>query len=171
MSGSTSELSDSLAAVRDALHCTALRDAAQALAAAGDHAMDAETNAERRAAEVQTRARDVGAADAHAALEIERARVRRRGRGAVLRARMEAYQTLRAQTHAAVSALRDTAEYPMLRAAMVTAVTRRLGPDAEITEAEGGGVSGRLGDRRVDLSLASLADRAADAVAAGLEQP
>jgi vacuolar-type H+-ATPase subunit E/Vma4 len=171
MNTPTSELSASLAAVRDALHCAALRDAAQALAAAGDHAAAAESNVQRSATEIRTRARDAGGADAHAAIEIERARVRRRGRAAVLRARLEAYQTLRAQTRVAISALRDTPDYPALRAAMVAAVARRLGPDAEITEADGGGVSGRLGDRRVDLSFTAMADRAADAVAAGLEQP
>jgi vacuolar-type H+-ATPase subunit E/Vma4 len=167
----SSDLGASLAAAQDALHCAALRDAAAALGTAGDHAMALEADARVRADQSRGRARDAGTADALAALEIERSRVRRRGRGAVLRARMEAYQALRAQTRAAVGALRDTSDYPRLRATLVAALTRRLGPAAEISEAEGGGVRARSGDRQIDVSLTALADLAADAVAAGLEPP
>jgi vacuolar-type H+-ATPase subunit E/Vma4 len=171
MSASTFDLNESLAPVRDALHSAARRDAARLLAAAGDNAVAIENDAQVRADEIQSRARDAGAADAIAALEVERARARRRARGTVLRARMEAYQELRTRTRAAMSTIRDTGGYHVLRAGMVEAATRWLGPDVEITEADGGGITAQLGSRRVDLSLATLAERAADAVAAGLEQP
>jgi vacuolar-type H+-ATPase subunit E/Vma4 len=171
MSASTFDLNESLAPVRDALQAAALRDVARLLAAAGDHAVAIENNARVRAAEIRSRARDAGAAATLAALEVERARVRRRGRARVLRAQMEAYAELRTQIRAAVSTMRDTGEYPVLRAGMVAAATRWLGPDAEIIDADGGGIRAQLGSRRMDLSLVSLADRAADAVAAALDQP
>lgn len=160
-----------LAPVRDALHCAALRDAARDLLAAADRTRSMRDEAHRRATEILDRAREAGVADARAAMEVERARTRRRGRAAVLSARMDAYRTLRGRTRAAVRALPAGADYPALRAALVTTARRRLGPDVEIVEADGGGVRARAGDRRLDLSLDTLADRATDAVAAGLERP
>jgi len=56
------------------------------------------------------------------------------------------------------------AEDPALRGRLVAAVWARLGPDATVLDAAGGGVVGVAAGRRIDLSLAAVAERAVDAL-------
>ncbi len=122
--------------------------------------------ASAQAAQILAAARTGGTADAAAAMAAEQARARRQARAAVLRARREAYERLRTQARAAVAELVHQPGYARLRARLATVARAALGPEADVRDADGGGVIGTVPGRRVDLSLARFADRAVDAVAA-----
>ncbi len=74
---------------------------------------------------------------------------------------VDSYEELRRRVAAAVGRL---AEDPALRGRLVAAVWARLGPDATVLDAAGGGVVGVAAGRRIDLSLAAVAERAVDAL-------
>jgi vacuolar-type H+-ATPase subunit E/Vma4 len=164
-------LTEALAPVRAAVLAAARRDRDQRLAQARAEAAVALGAAGSRAEEIVAAARDAGRADAEAGYATEQSRARRTARARTLRARREAYEQLRRQSRKAVLRVRDEPGYPAVRAALTAAVHRLLGPDAEIVEAQGGGVVGRSGARRVDLSLIAFADRAVDPVVAGTDRP
>lgn len=86
-------------------------------------------------------------------------RARREARAIVLHARRDAYEELRAAALAAAADLRARPDYPRLRDRLAAAARERLGPDAEVTEPEGGGVLARAGERLVDCSLPVLVQR------------
>jgi hypothetical protein len=67
--------------------------------------------------------------------------------------------------------LRDEPDYPQLRAGLVGAAHRLLGPDADIREAPDGGLIVTSPGRRVELTLTAFADRAVDDLASQLGQP
>jgi hypothetical protein len=153
-----------LAPVRAALAEHARREGAQAVvdADAADAAERAATAAE--AERLLERARAAGAADAAAFAAAARARVDREAREAVLRAQREEYDSLRDAARAAAAALRLAPDYPRLKQSLIAHARSLLGPQAVIVDADDGGVVGSVPGRRVDLSLATLADRAVDAV-------
>jgi vacuolar-type H+-ATPase subunit E/Vma4 len=103
------------------------------------------------------------AADRQAAAEAARSRhlrnARREAAGIVLAAQRDAYEQLRSAARAAATRLRDRPEYPRLRKELTAAARRQLGPDAEVTEPESGGIVARKGGRLVDYSLRAMADR------------
>ncbi|HEY6749358.1 MAG TPA: hypothetical protein VI357_27040 [Mycobacteriales bacterium] len=158
-----------LAPVRAALIASAEADAA-ALLATADGAGGAVAEARERAAELVARARAEGAANAAAVLAADRARAHRDGRRIVLAAQREAYEQLRRQARAAVTALRADPGYDRLRARLVGRVEAVLGPGATIVEHPGGGVVGSVPGRRCDLSLPAIADRAVDALGPEVER-
>jgi cell division septum initiation protein DivIVA len=164
-------VTDALTPVRESLLATARADADRMASAADVHANEVIAAATDQAARILEDARAGGAADAETAFASERARSHRRGRARVLQARRLAYDQLRAQARAAVAGLRQEPEYAGIRETLIAAARRILGPDVEIHDADSGGIIAQLADRRIDLSLAALTDRAVDAVAAGLDQP
>lgn len=149
-----------LGPVRDWLVETARRDADTVLARARTEAEERLARARAGAAELVTAARAEGAAQGAEAAARELARARREARASVLRAQTELQEQLRVQAREAVSALRSDAGYPALREQLAARAVAALGPGASVTEAPSGGVEARTGGRRVDLSLAVLADRA-----------
>jgi hypothetical protein len=157
-----------LAPVRAALLAAARRDADATVAAADADAAATLADARRRADAVLAEAREQGVAEAAAELAAARAGALRDARAAVLAARRDAYEQLRAAARQAVA---EFAAAPGVRDRLVARVHAALGPAAEITDAPGGGVVGRSGRRRIDLSAAGFADRAVEVVAADREEP
>jgi vacuolar-type H+-ATPase subunit E/Vma4 len=164
-------LSEALTPTRAALLAAVRRDVDRRLDEARALAAATTASARTRADEILSAARAAGIADAGAVLAAEKSRARRTARGRTLRARFDAYQDLRRESRQAVVRLRDEPGYAAVRDTLTAVAHDLLGPDAEIVEADGGGVIGRSGSRSVDLSLTAFADRAADSVAAGMDQP
>jgi hypothetical protein len=160
----TTAFDKALAPVRAALAEHARREGAQALADA-DAALAAERTAAAAEAErVLDLARAAGAADAAASAAVDRARADREAREAVLRAQREEYDSLRGGARAAAAALRLSPDYARLRQSLLAHARALLGPEAVIVDTDDGGIVGSVPGRRVDLSLATFADRAVDAV-------
>lgn len=170
MSAPLPDLVNALAPVRDALLRAAREDARRTLDASQAQTRRAISDAEHRAEVVRGEARASGAAAADVALATERAQVRRQGRAIVLRARREAYEKLCTQVEMAGEAIVDRPSYQAMREALIAAAHRELGPDADVVDVRGGGIVARSGRREMDLSLATLAHRAADAVANRLDE-
>jgi hypothetical protein len=151
-SGATNSLIDALEPVRAELLRQARDEAAQRVREAAAAAEESVRQAEAEAARILAEARAEGAADAAAAAAAQQARSRRTARAAVLAARSEAYDEL---VRRSADALRDE---PVER--LVALAAALLGEPARVVPAEGGGVVATAGDRRVDLSLRALAERA-----------
>jgi hypothetical protein len=92
---------------------------------------------------------------------------RRVARGRILGAQRAVYDDLRAAVAAAVSALRDAPDYPDLLDGWEALARTQLGPHAVVTRdpSPDGGVIATLGERRVDYTLAALAERELDRLA------
>ena len=71
---------------------------------------------------------------------------------------------LRGGARAAAAALRLSPDYARLRQSLLAHARALLGPEAVIVDTDDGGIVGSVPGRRVDLSLATFADRAVDAV-------
>lgn len=90
----------------------------------------------------------------------ELALARREASAQVLVARREAYEELGRRACTALLALRDDPGYEALVERLGARVRRQLGPDAAVErDPDRGGVVGRAGPRRVDLTLVTLAAR------------
>ncbi|MCM4084364.1 hypothetical protein [Paractinoplanes hotanensis] len=165
------DVAEALTPVRASLLAAAQRDVDAHNAQARAQVAETLAVAGRRVDGILTAAREAGIADAEAALAIERSRARRAARARTLQARREAYDELRRQSRQAVLRIQDEPGYAVVRETLTAVAHRLLGPDAEVVEAEGGGVIARSGARRVDLSLIAFAERAVDTVAAGAEEP
>jgi F0F1-type ATP synthase membrane subunit b/b' len=146
--GATNSLADALKPVRAELLRRAREEAAQRVREATAAAEQSVRQAEEEAARILAEARAEGAADAAAAAAAQQARSRRTARAAVLAARSELVRR-------SADALRGE---PVDR--LVALATALLGEPVQVTSAEGGGVVATAGDRRVDLSLDALAERA-----------
>ncbi|MDN3027950.1 V-type ATP synthase subunit E family protein [Streptomyces sp. S.PB5] len=164
------ETATALAPVRDRLLEEAAADAQALLTAAAEDAASLLRDAEARAAGILAEARSQGAADAETARRAVHAQARRAARARELAARRECWEELRRQVVEGVEALRDTDAYPHLRERLAARVRQLLGPDALVTEAPGGGIVGEAPGRRLDLSLATLAERALERTGAEVEQ-
>ncbi|MFD8307522.1 V-type ATP synthase subunit E family protein [Streptomyces sp. NPDC059690] len=150
--------------VRARLLRAARDEAGELLAAADGEARAVLAEAEARAAAMLDEARRTGEADAAAARDAARARARRTARARELAARRECWEELRARVVAGVEDLRHADSYPALRARLTAHVRAALGPEAEVTEARGGGVTGRTAHRRLDCGLTALALRALERI-------
>jgi vacuolar-type H+-ATPase subunit E/Vma4 len=157
---------DPLAPVRQALLAAADRDAAAVRARARCTADQIMHDAVAQAEAIRADAHRQGSAAAARTVVVERAHARRAARATVLRAQREADEALVTAARAAVARLVDDPDYPRLRAGMVRAIHRALGPDADIRAHPDGGVVGLAGPRRVDFSLRGLADRVLEQVLA-----
>jgi hypothetical protein len=153
---------DALAPVRRAITEAARRREQEALDRAGAEADAVLAAAAAEAGDLLAQARAEGARTGAEQAALEAARVRRDAHRTVLAARTAARADLSRRVAAAVEALSTDPRYPALRARLAAECRDRLGPDAEVVEAPGGGVVGRAGSRRLDLSLAVLAALAAE---------
>lgn len=111
-------------------------------------------------------ARSDGKAAARAAATTEWARTRRSERARELAARHAAYLELRHKAIDAAGALRDD---PVLCEALRSAARRLLGPHAIVTDHPDGGVIAEADDRRLDLTLSTLAVRALERLGPEME--
>jgi vacuolar-type H+-ATPase subunit H len=150
---------DLLAPVREALLARARADAATSVEGAAAHAAEVLERARTEAAEILEQARRDGEREAAAVLAREAARSHREAREIVLASQRGAYQLLHQQVRAAVCSLRSEPGYPPLLERLRHQAQGELGPDAVIREHPEGGVVGEARERRLDLSLPTLADR------------
>jgi vacuolar-type H+-ATPase subunit E/Vma4 len=161
---------DALAPVRDALLARARAEARRLRGEAAAEA-DAElAKTRRQAAAILAEAREQGERDGAAIAAAAEARARRQARGSVLAAQRRAYETLRQRCRSAASDLRHDPDYPRLRERLVRLARERAGPGAVAHETPGGGAVAEADGRRVDCSLAALADRALDALGQQIEE-
>ncbi|MEU4421541.1 hypothetical protein AB0F81_13015 [Actinoplanes sp. NPDC024001] len=161
-------LTEALTPVRSALLAAAEQDATAELARADAHAARILADARRQAAQIVAEAQSRGAADATTALAAERARQRRAARAVVLAAGKQAYDRMRACAREAVTGFVGD---PQVRQRLEQMARAELGPSLEIRDAPDGGIIARAGGRRLDLSLAGFAERAAEQSAARWNQP
>ncbi|WP_314251728.1 hypothetical protein [Streptomyces sp. DSM 40907] len=138
----------------DALLAEAAEDARRVLAAGRDEA-----------AAILERARLQGRADGAAFAAAEVVRARRRAYALELAVRKEMYEELRRRVTEGV--LHAPADRAALRSRLEARARAVLGPGASVTAVADGGVLAEAPGRRVDLTLASLAERALER--AGLE--
>jgi vacuolar-type H+-ATPase subunit E/Vma4 len=148
-----------LGPVRAALLAQARAEAAAQVDAARREADERRASARAEADALLLQARSDREETAAAARSRSLRRARRDARAIVLRARREAWEELRAAALAAAADLRARPDYPGLRDRLAAAARERLGPDAEVTEPDGGGVLARAGERLVDCSLPVLVQR------------
>jgi vacuolar-type H+-ATPase subunit E/Vma4 len=162
-------LDAALAPVRRALLSAARGDADRDLGAAEEAAQTRLHAAEAEAEQMLDEARAQGEADAAAIVARERSRAGARARELLLAVSRDEYLALRRAARSAVARLTEDPDYPAMRDRMTAAARALLGPDAHINEAEGGGVIATVTGRRVDYSLAGVAEQVTDEVAAELE--
>jgi vacuolar-type H+-ATPase subunit E/Vma4 len=150
----------SLEPVRDALLADAETDA-ERLVGRADAQADAQVReAEEQKAALVRRAQTEGEAAARLEAAAELAEARRGARRVVLEAQRAAYDDVRREVHAAAQRLRSQAGYPDLLDRLAARASAELGAGAEIErDPPGGGVIGRLGNKRVDHSLPALVER------------
>ena len=166
----TPDLAAQLAPVREALLAAARADQEAILARAGVAAAATLAAGQAAAARIREEAREQGTASGTAAAAAARIQARRAARAQVLAARREGYERLREVARQDLARLRSDPEYPSLRRRMATALTRALGGDAVLREGVEGGLIGEVPGRRIDWSLATLADRAVQQVAHNLRE-
>lgn len=123
--------------------------------AAGEAAL---ADAVARADAVLSEARRQGEVDGADLLAAEQAAARRAARSVLLGARRAVYDELVRQARHTV---REVLDRPGSRGRLETAVRRRLGGVAEVTDTPDGGLLARSADgRTIDASVSALADRA-----------
>lgn len=147
--------------VRESLLADAHAAAERVRSQAAADARKRVAQARRRAGELVATARRRGAAEGRLEAAVEEANARVRARGQVLAARREAYDELRRAAHDAVLRLREEPDYDDLLERLVQAARRDLGPacEVELDPPGAGGVRASAGTRRINLTLAALADR------------
>jgi vacuolar-type H+-ATPase subunit E/Vma4 len=155
-----------LAPVRAAMLRRAQDQADEIVAHARRQAADAVARARADADADVASAREDGLAQAAPLAAAVRNQRRREVRATVLAAQREAYEELREQVRAAVSALRGEPGYGPLLERLKRSARQAAGPGATLTEDPAGGVVARGPGVVVDCSLPRLADAAVDALGA-----
>ena len=150
---------DALGPVRAALLDRARADAATEVARAEEEARVILQEAERRADAVREEARTRGEADSQAVLVATRARARREARSVVLGAQSEVAGALCARVHAGLPGLRDDPAFADVERRLESQARELLGPEARLTPDPSGGFVAEAGGRRMELTLAAVADR------------
>jgi vacuolar-type H+-ATPase subunit E/Vma4 len=161
-----------LAPLREALIATAHRDAERVRAETAA-AVEAELAAAREdAAELVGRARAEARERAELDSRRREAAQRREAQARVLRARREAYESLRDEAAAAVLRLREDPGYEALLDRLEASARERLGPAVSIERDPPGtgGVIARDGQRSIDATLPALAAAALEALGGGVEE-
>jgi vacuolar-type H+-ATPase subunit E/Vma4 len=147
----------------------AAADADRRTAAARADATRTVAQAQAEAADLLAAARMRGGAQARADLAADRAAAGRSRRADILDLQYQAYEQLRAAGRAAVRGLRADPGYAEIRQSLSRLATTLLGPDATLVEDPDGGIVATAGGRRLDLTLAAIADRALEAVAPDMD--
>jgi vacuolar-type H+-ATPase subunit E/Vma4 len=159
-------LTDALDPVRRALVAAARSEAERIRSHASQTARDLVRRAQAQASEIRSQARARGAAESAELIAAQRSRAARQARAIVLAAERAEYEALRSAARQAVVALRDEPDYQFVRRRMDVVLRRLLGDEAQLHDANEGGVVATAPGRTADLSLARLADRAVDTVVA-----
>ena len=159
-----------LAPVRAAMLRRAQQQADEIVGQARQQAADAVARARADADAGVAQAREAGLVQAAPLAAAMRNRRRRDARAAVLAAQFEAYEELREQVRAAVSALRDEPGYGLLLEGLKRSARLAAGPAATLTEDPAGGVVARAPGSVVDCSLPRLADAAVAALGVQAER-
>ena len=165
----TADAVAALEPVRTALLARARADGDALLASADADAETAVAAARVEAAAAVAEARAQGERDAALVRTAERARARRQARAVVLRAQRAAYDELRRRSRAAAARLRTEPGYPALLDRLTALARAELGAAAVVREHPDGGVVAEAPGRRVDLRLATLAERAVDTLGPEVE--
>ena len=165
----TADAVAALEPVRTALLARARADGDALLASADADAETAVAAARVEAAAAVAEARAQGERDAALVRTAERARARRQARAVVLRAQRAAYDELRLRSRAAAARLRTEPGYPALLDRLTALARAELGAAAVVREHPDGGVVAEAPGRRVDLRLATLAERAVDTLGPQVE--
>jgi hypothetical protein len=155
-----------LAPVRAAMLRRAHEQADEIVGQARRRAADAITAARADGDASVVQAREEGAAAAAPLAAAARNQRRRDVRATVLAAQREAYQELREQVRAAVSALPGEPGYDLLLERLRQIARQAAGPAATLTDDPAGGVVARGPGVVVDCSLPRLADAAVEALGA-----
>jgi len=161
----STDIADPLAALQSALLERARRDADAAVAAADADAAEVLAKARAEADALLADARARGTADGAAALAGERSRAEREARSVLLAAQRTAHDQARQAARDAVTELRHDPTYPTLLDALAARARRELDPAAAVTELPGGGLVAEADGRRIEYSLADLADDIMDGLA------
>lgn len=150
-----------IGAARDALLADARATADRARAQAEAGARERVAAALREAEEQIARARAQGEADGREQGAVDEGVARTLAHLDVLHARREAYDELQRRAREAVLELRAAPDHAELLDQLAAAARRDLGDDAELEldPPGAGGVRASTASRRVDYSLAALADR------------
>ncbi|WP_406411460.1 hypothetical protein [Streptomyces sp. NBC_01614] len=160
------QTADALNPVRAGLLRAAHSDAEVLLARAEREADALVEQARTKARTILDEARRQGEADGADTARGLLVKARRDARSRILAVRRESYEELRRAAAERVRELRGTSGYASLRERLERRARVLLGPRVEVSEHPEGGVVGRAPGRRVDLSLAELADRALDRMGA-----
>jgi vacuolar-type H+-ATPase subunit E/Vma4 len=160
---------DALGPVRDALLARARADAAAEVSRAEEEARATVQDAGRRADAIREEARVRGEADAHTVLVAMRARSRREARSVVLGAQNEVVAALRDRVHAGLRDLRDDPAFAAMEGRLESEARALLGPDVRLTRHPSGGFLAESAGRRVEVTLAAVADRLLDSLGPELE--
>ena len=155
-----------LAPVRAAMLRRAQDQADEIVGQARRQAADAVARARAAADDQVARAHEAGLAQAVPLAAAVRNRRRRDVRATLLAAQRGAYEELREQVRAAVSALRDEPGYGLLLEPLSRSARQAAGPAHTLTEDPAGGVVARAPGVVVDCSLPRLADAAVEALGA-----
>ncbi|WNM32129.1 hypothetical protein RKE30_17775 [Streptomyces sp. Li-HN-5-11] len=158
---------DALDPVRAQLLRAARAEADAVLERARADADETLRTARATAEQVLAQARDLGAADGHAAAARERVRAVEEAWSRELTARAEVYAQLRAGIRSGVRRALAGGAVPSGR--FEEAAEALLGADARVTPAPDGGVTADVPGRHLDLSADTLADRALARLGARVE--
>jgi hypothetical protein len=150
--------------VRAALHENALSEAARTEAEATRAAAALLARARADAERVVAQAEADGALQAEQIAAAELARTKRAARSISLGAQEITREYLAGRIGTAVLALRERADYPLLRDRLSEIARRAAGSGAVITEHADGGIIATAPGVLVDCSLGRLADRAIEAL-------
>jgi len=150
----------SLEPVREEIVRQARADADAAVARAEAEAAEKLEQARTEAAAILDEARAGGEAEANRALRVHIAQARLTARTVELEARRQVYETWRNAVRDRIHGLRRSAEYPALMSRLADHARALLGEAAVIEEDPRGGLRAHAGNRRLDLTLDAVADRA-----------
>lgn len=154
----STEPADPLAALESALLDRARRDAHAAVAAADVEADRVLRRARAEADAMLADARAKGTADGAAVLANDLSRAEREARSVLLVAQRAAHDRARQAARDAVAELRNDPVYPILVDALRARARHDLGPTTVVAELPRGGVVAEVDGRRIEHSLAELAD-------------
>jgi vacuolar-type H+-ATPase subunit E/Vma4 len=162
---------DALEPVRAFLVEDATAEARGLVAEARRDATARMSRARREAQRILAEAAEEGEEEAEQAIARELNRARREARSVVLGAQRRAYEELRRQASQRATELASEPRCRDVLDRLGESARRRLGAEAElVADGRSPGVVAVAGDRRVDLTVASLVDRALETLGPEIEE-
>ncbi len=160
MTGLPAAAAAALEPLERAIRADAERRAGELRAESEQDAAATLSAAAEQAESIRSAAVAAGEAVGRDAAAARSARARRAARALVLAAQREIAENWSRRARDEASKLRDDPGYPRMLARLAEQARTELGPDAVVLEDPAGGVTAQLGSRRLDLTLATLADAA-----------